>query len=93
MGLEARLEGSDFGGLCPSRIQSSENNPENERWSKSESWMNISESVEVSPALILLQSTIRAAPLASPVVQQLRDSVNISDAAKQLARATPSTHS
>jgi len=55
--------------------------------------MNISESVKNSPALILLQSTIRAAPLASPVVQQLRDSVNISDAAKQLARATASTHS
>jgi len=55
--------------------------------------MNISASVEHNPALILLQSTIQALTLSSPVVQQLSDSADISDAAKQLAKADTSTHS
>lgn len=55
--------------------------------------MNISESVENSPALILLQSTIQAVNLSSPPAQQLRDLVDISDAAKQLAKAIATTHS
>ncbi len=55
--------------------------------------MNISESVESSPALILLQSTIQAVNLSTPRVQQLRDSVDISDAGKQMAKAIASSHS
>jgi hypothetical protein len=55
--------------------------------------MNISTSVETNPALILLKSTIQAVTLSRAVAQQVSDSVNISDAAKQLAKAVAGSHS
>jgi len=55
--------------------------------------MNISASVENNPALILLKNTIQPLSLPSPPVQQLSDSVNISDVAQQRANAVANPHS
>ena len=49
--------------------------------------MEISSSAQNNPALILLQTILQAVTLASPAVQQLSDSVDISEAAQQLAQA------
>jgi len=47
-------------------------------------------SVENNPVLLLLQSTLQTATLATPAVPPSGDDVNISDAAKQLAQTRPS---
>ena len=49
--------------------------------------MNISSAAQNNPALILLQTTLQAATLATPAGQQLADSVDISDAPWQLSQA------
>ena len=55
--------------------------------------MNISSSVENNPAIILLQSTIQAVATPSLASSQVRDIVDISEAAKQLAKAVASAQS
>lgn len=55
--------------------------------------MNISAAAQNNPALILLQSTLQAVTLASSAAQHLTDTVDISEAAKQLARTVAARES